>query len=250
MHQNFPRIVKEAWLENNPLRVVISNFTVKARKWNCEVFGYIFAKKRRVLARLNGAQKALADRLSDFLVCLEKQLLDEYALILLQEEEYWALKSKLNATTYGDRNTSYFHVSIVVIRNWNKITCIKDGRGDWIFEEEGVKNHIRSGFENLDTTGLDMAPLSSPISQFSCCYFIDEDQAWIGQAVNEEDVRDGLWALKPFKAPGPDGLHAGFFQQFWPDVGRYICSVVIAAFNSGVILDYLNETLITLILKC
>lgn len=48
------------------------------------MFGNIFAKKRRVLARLNGAQKALADRLSDFLVCLEKQLLDEYALILLQ----------------------------------------------------------------------------------------------------------------------------------------------------------------------
>ena len=60
------------------------------------------------------------------------------------------------------------------------------------FLKRRVKNHICSGFENLYTTGLDMAPLSSPISQFSCCYFTDKDQAWIGRAVNEEDVRDGL----------------------------------------------------------
>ena len=95
-----------------------------------------------------------------------------------------------------------------------------------------------------------MAPICSSISQFSCCFFTEEDRAWIGRAVNEEDVRDGLWALKPFKAFGPDGLHAGFFQQFWSDVGRSVCSVVISAFNSGVILEYLNETLVTLILKC
>ena len=130
VHQDFPRIVKEAWLENNSLPLAISNFTTKVMKWNREVFGNIFAKKRRMLAKLNGAQKALADRPNDFLVCLEKQLLDECALILLQEEEHWALKSRLNAATYGDRNTSYFHVSTVVRRNWNKIRCIKDGSGD------------------------------------------------------------------------------------------------------------------------
>ncbi|KAK9991108.1 hypothetical protein SO802_026093 [Lithocarpus litseifolius] len=107
-----------------------------------------------------------------------------------------------------------------------------------------------SPFEALYTTGLEKAPIFSPISHFSCCYFTEEDQDWIGRGVTEEDVRNGLWALKPFKAPGPDGLHAGFFQRFWPEVGRSVCSVVISAFNCGVIPEYLNETLITLIPKC
>ena len=49
------------------------------------------------------------------------------------------------------------------------------------------------------------------ISNCSCCYLTEEKQAWVGRDVTEEDVRDGLWALKPFKVPGLDGLHIGFF---------------------------------------
>ena len=90
------------------------DFVDRVRKWNVEVFGNIFAKKRRVLARLNGTQKAIAENPNDFLLNLENQLLSEYSLILMQEEEFWALKSRLNATSFGDRNTSFFHVSTVV----------------------------------------------------------------------------------------------------------------------------------------
>ena len=52
------------------------------------MFGNLFARKRRTLARLNGAQKALAENPNDFLLDLEKKLIEEYSLILLQEEEY------------------------------------------------------------------------------------------------------------------------------------------------------------------
>ena len=60
-------------------------FVVRARKWNWEM-----------LARLHSAQKALANNPNDFLLELEHQLISKYFLILMQEEEYWALKSRLN----------------------------------------------------------------------------------------------------------------------------------------------------------
>ena len=80
------------------------------------------------------------------------------------------------------------------------------------------------------------------ISNCSCCYLTEEKQAWVGREVTEEDVRDGLWALKPFKVPGLDGLHIGFFQHFWLDVGKSVCLNVIPIFNGGVVPDYLNDT--------
>ena len=81
------------------------------RKWNSEVFGNLFARKRRVLNRLSGTQRALANNPSESLLRLEKCLIEEFSSILLQEEEYWALKSRINAAAFGDRKISYFHMS-------------------------------------------------------------------------------------------------------------------------------------------
>lgn len=72
------------------------------------MFGNLFAKKRRVLARLKGTQKAIAENPNDFLLNLENKLLSKYSLILVQEEEYWALKSRLNAASFGDHILSFF----------------------------------------------------------------------------------------------------------------------------------------------
>ena len=122
----------------------MTGFVDRVKKWNVEVFGNIFAKKRRVLARLKGVQKAIAKNPNDFLLNLESQLSSEYSLILMQEEEFWALKSRLNAASFRDRNTSFFHISTVVRRHRNKIRCIKDVVGNWLTEDNEVKDHIRS----------------------------------------------------------------------------------------------------------
>ena len=66
----------------------------------------------------------------------------------------------------------------------------------------------------------------------------------------EEDVKNGLWSLKPFKAPRVDGLQAGFLQQFWHEVGKSISEVVMDVFVKGVVPECLNDTFITLIPKC
>ena len=68
--------------------------------------------------------------------------------------------------------------------------------------------------------------------------------------ISDEDIKTGLWSLKVFKAPGPDGLHAGFFQRFWLLMGDSVKEEVKGIFSSDMILEYLNHTLITLIPKC
>ena len=65
----------------------------------------------------------------------------------------------------------------------------------------------------------------------------------------EEEVKLALWSMKAFKAPGPDGLHAGFFQFFWPTVGASMVQEVQKIFSEKRVPRYLNETLIALISK-
>ena len=203
-----------------------------------------------MLARLNGVQKALADNPCDFLMDLENQLVSEYSLILMQEEEFWALKSRLNKATFGDRNTSFFHVSTIMRRHRNKIRCIKDTVGNWLMEENKVKEYIRNGFKSLYTTKLTLSARTSDVSTFSYCFLTSEDRAKIDCELSMEEIRFGLWALKPFKAPGPNGLHAGFYQHFWLEVRSSVCEEIKIIFEHGMVPSYLNETLISLIPKC
>ena len=55
LHPKFPSVVKESWEREHFLNNAISVFTGKAKHWNVNIFGNIFARKRKVLARLNGA---------------------------------------------------------------------------------------------------------------------------------------------------------------------------------------------------
>ena len=71
------------------------------------------------LARLNGIQRALANRPSTFLINLENELLKELEVVLNQEEEIWVLKSRVNWLVQGDRSTNFYHVSTLVRRKQN-----------------------------------------------------------------------------------------------------------------------------------
>ncbi|XP_050248720.1 uncharacterized protein LOC126695973 [Quercus robur] len=127
---SFPRVVDQAWNQSSHLEEAIDKFMVKVNDWNRDQFGNIFFKKNRIQARLNGVQRAMAIQPSSSLVELENNLLKELEIILNQEHELWALKSRVNWMVQGDRNTAFYHVSTLVRRNRNRITAIKNSVGD------------------------------------------------------------------------------------------------------------------------
>ena len=103
-------------------------------------------------------------------------------------------KSRLNATTFGDRNTTFFRVSTLVRHHRNKIRCIKDSLGNWIADENEIKRHIKCGFEKLSLTELSMSPMSSSISTFSCYFLFAKSCSSIGSVV---------WMKKSGQTYGP-----------------------------------------------
>lgn len=149
----------------------------------------------------------------------------------------------------GDRNTSFFHVSTIVRRRRNRISYLRNSVGEWIHEETEIMSFIREGFAKLYTTSHLEAKLQpGPISPWQAA-LTDMERDSLYDPVSVEEIKSALWSIKAFKAPGPDGLHAGFFQRFWMIVGGSVVEEIKKCFVTKKILEFLNKTNVALIPK-
>lgn len=64
-----------------------------------------------------------------------------------------------------------------------------------------------------------------------------------------EEIKEACWSLKPFKAPGTDGLHAGFFQRCWNKVTDNLTIAIKHLFSSSQISESCKKFLICLVPK-
>ena len=129
-------------------------FTEDALKWNRQQFGNIFQRKKSIMARINGIQWVNSIKPSTFLLNLESELQKELKVMLDQEEELWALKSRVNWMIQRDRNTSFYHVSILVRMKRSQILAIKNSMGEWLHDEVYIIEFIRKGFDGIYTSSL------------------------------------------------------------------------------------------------
>ena len=77
----------------------------------------------------------------------------------------------------------------------------------------------------------------------------DDHRRMLMQSITRDEIRDALFDMNPFKSPGKDGFHVGFYQKTWDIVGPSMCDLVFQFLNTGVLPDGLNETILTLIPK-
>ena len=116
--------------------------------------------------------------------------------------------------------------------------------------EEEVSRLIRDSFIELFSSSALSAPRQIWEIHTWPRYIDLEEVAPLTLDVSIQEVKESLWSMKPFKSPGPDGLHAGFFQSYWNTVGASLFEEVRSIFQNGVIPPHLNETLIALVPKC
>ncbi|GKU90595.1 hypothetical protein SLEP1_g4575 [Rubroshorea leprosula] len=226
-HPDFPHTVNQFWTLNTlPIGKALSNFG------------------------LEGIEKALSTHNSHNLLLLHKELTSEYQTILLEEEDLWKMKSRINWLNDGDRNTKFFHLSTISRRKCNRILSFLDENNVEISSPMDVSNFITNSFQKLFTTRKSFCPILSNL-----------DSTWIPShplfnsiptfcsVPSEDEIFTALNSFHPLKAPGRDGLHAIFFQKFWPSTKNIICATVSSFFTTGNLPADLNQTIITLVPK-
>ena len=159
------------------------------------------------------------------------------------------MKSRTNWIIYGERNTSFFHQSTLARRSRNRITSIQDDIGNWVHNLDGVKEVILAYFTKLYQSKQSCWPLVHPWSSDWCACLNEEEANSLMPIPSNEEIWGALKSMKPYKAPGVDGLHARFFQRFWLLVGTSVKKMVRDIFENHEMPAFLNQTLIVLIPK-
>lgn len=134
------------------------------------------------------------------------------------EELFWAQKSRQMWLLQGDRNTAYFHNVVRKRRaHQNKIRRIKDSSDRWVEDYQCIERIALSYFENIFSADdlVIQEDLSDWLNNITIPSIPDSRMRDLIKHVTMEEVKLAIFQLKPFKAPGPDGIPATVYHRYW-----------------------------------
>ncbi|CAN1128818.1 Putative ribonuclease H protein At1g65750, partial [Linum perenne] len=131
-HPSFKFVLERKWCRGTDLPLALNNLTIDLRHWNNFVFGNIFRRKRRLTEELKKAEARSSSFPSSSNLAEERAIRSKLETVLWQEDALWIQKSRSKWISDGDKNTSYFHLSTLRIRAFNRISRLKDSEGCWI----------------------------------------------------------------------------------------------------------------------
>jgi hypothetical protein len=180
--------------------------------FNKEVFGNIFRNKRAIEARLKGVHQQLDIYQTSDLIFFERQLQQDYNVLLAQEEMLWYQKSRENWVKYGNRNTKFFHTQSVIRRRRNKISGLNI-EGVWCTDAETLKREASKFFKQLFQSNDPCHPHGLNLVQIP--QIGQELYDILLQPVLLEEVKVAIFSMESYKSPGPDGFQPIFFNTYW-----------------------------------
>lgn len=250
-HEKFPEFIKAQWQVEIQSGEALKSLSKDLQTWNKEVFGNVFLRKYKLERRLEGTRKQLAMKVSRYYLDLERQLLEEWEEILHQEQLIWYQKSRSNFLLDGDRNTRYYHLATKIRRRSNNISALQVPSGEWVMELPEIKKLLLDFFGSLYTAEPINPSLHSPQTSISCTFpaMTESQLASLEVPFSETEVTDTLKMMGAYKAPGPDGYPAVFFQQHWDLVGKQISETILGLLNENQFAPSLCDALMVLIPK-
>ena len=164
----------------------------------------------------------------------------------LFNQKYWGKMARKEWLVNGDRNSRFFHQSMKTRKTRSRIVKLKDSSGVWVEDPDQIKQLFITDF----TARFKSAPVSpSNIDMEMLNVVSTVDNETLLQSVLDSEIKEDLFQMDKFKAPGPDGFGAAFFQDYWHIVGKDVCTAVRSFFEEGKLLKQINHTLIALIPK-
>ncbi|GAU47272.1 hypothetical protein TSUD_280950 [Trifolium subterraneum] len=149
---------------------------------------------------------------------------------------------------YEDRNTKYYHSKTIAGRRRNKIISLRNEEGEWVDEQDGLRNMVRTFYTNLSKEDQ---PIRDPVIFWSTYPMnLEAEHIRLSAPISFVDCKKALFDMGPHKAPGEDGYPAIFFQHCWDIVGESLYKYVNQLWSTNPsLISFINNIMLVLIPK-
>ncbi|CAN1162622.1 Putative ribonuclease H protein At1g65750 [Linum perenne] len=245
-HEGFPDVLKSSWASSASFPDKLAGLTTNLKRWNKEVYGNIFQRRKDLSTQLNRLELAFEADPTERNLSTCNQIRLELEKVLWDEELLWIQKARNKWVVEGDRNTHFFHQSAIRRRAFNRIKRLRNADGVWVEEDEGLLNLAVDFFKELYTDVVSGAfpGLSSLVPRLT-----DEQRGSILGSFTDKEIYESIHVMGSLKAPGKDGFHPIFYQRNWSTVGPDLIRFVRDMWGRPDRIKEINETLLVLIPK-
>ncbi|KAG7588150.1 Reverse transcriptase zinc-binding domain [Arabidopsis suecica] len=171
----------------------------------------------------------------------------ELAKAYRNEELYWRQKSRQKWLRAGNRNSKFFHMAVKGNRARKRIEKLRDRNGAFQ-RSEAAKGEVATEYFNNLFKSSNPRSFQEWFSGFPPSVSAEMNENLI-EKVTVEEVRQAVFSIKASSAPGPDGMTALFFQQYWKIVGKQVTKEVQDFFELGLLPGEWNYTYLCLLPK-
>jgi len=167
--------------------------------------------------------------------------------LLKQEELWWDQRAKAHWFKNGDLNTKYFHQKSSQRKRKNTITNIQDHSGTTWQDNTKLHSIFLDYFQNIFDSSYDY--FDNTIYDVVNNMISTQDYNFLNTPFTALEVKEASRNIKANFAPGPDGLTALFYHQYWEIIGPDILDYVLNILNNEGSIKDINHTYISLIPK-
>ncbi|KAK9028335.1 hypothetical protein V6N11_068142 [Hibiscus sabdariffa] len=138
-------------------------------------------------------------------------------------------------------------IDVMACRHVNKVLALQLDDGSWYTDQGLLANMALAFYRNLFTSE------SGSLCDYpAVACFPNTDASALrsfSSWVTDDEIWRACFEMDPWNAPGPDGLHAAFYQQNWMVVDPSVCAFVRQVFDFSEFSPLINRNLLVLLPK-
>jgi hypothetical protein len=180
----------------------LKHFKQQVHKWNKEVFGNIFQERKMLEQKLEDLQEKIIQTCHTVTQQQEendikRKLEERYK----QEEILWRQKSRVQWLKEGEKNSKFFHHSMIHRRFINHITKLEDKQGNTLLTHQEIMHELTDFYKDLLSEPLvDRTSTIERVTQNIPTLITQDQNAALMKPIMQEEVDQAVQDLPKGKA--------------------------------------------------